>query len=325
MVSVYPESGRAAWITALRPPRAPVRADTAHAWFRETERDAAGAPAATAVVLLTNRECPWRCLMCDLWRHTLPDTVPPGALPGQLRAALAALAFAPDQIKLYNSGSFFDPAAVPPGDHAAIAAAIRGIPRVVVECHPRLVGPVVPAFRDRLAGGALEVALGLETIHPAVLPRLNKQFTLRDFDRAAEYLAARGLGLRVFVLLRPPFQSESEGLEWAVRSAEYAFTRGATVVSLIPTRPGNGALDRLQAAGEFAPPRLATLERALEAALALPARLAAPGRRVFADTWDLGGFAHCAACLPARQARLAAMNATQTIPPPVACPVCGEP
>ena len=214
---------------------------------------------------------------------------------------------------------------MPPGDHAAIAAAVRGIPRVVVECHPRLVGPVVPAFRDRLAGGALEVALGLETIHPAVLPRLNKQFTLRDFDRAAEYLAARGLGLRVFVLLRPPFQSESEGLEWAVRSAEYAFTRGATVVSLIPTRPGNGALDRLQAAGEFTPPRLATLERALEAALALPARLAAPGRRVFADTWDLGGFAHCAACLPARQARLAAMNATQTIPPPVACPVCGEP
>ena len=58
--------------------------------------------------------------------------------------------------------------------------------------------------------------------------------------------------------------NEAEGIEWAVKSAEYAFKHGATVVSLIPTRLGNGAMEWLRETGEFAPPRLSSLETALE-------------------------------------------------------------
>ena len=36
--------------------------------------------APTAVVFLTNRECPFRCVMCDLWMNTLDETVPRGAI-----------------------------------------------------------------------------------------------------------------------------------------------------------------------------------------------------------------------------------------------------
>ena len=35
--------------------------------------------------------------------------------------------------------------------------------------------------------GQLEVALGLETVHPEVLARLNKQMTLDDFARAVRH------------------------------------------------------------------------------------------------------------------------------------------
>ncbi len=45
--------------------------------------------------------------------------------------------------------------------------------------------------------------------------------------------------------------AETEALEWAVKSAEFAFNSGINVVSLIPTRPGNGALDRLMEARDF--------------------------------------------------------------------------
>ena len=39
----------------------------------EDERDGGRTPRAIATVLLTGRECPWRCAMCDLWRYTTGD------------------------------------------------------------------------------------------------------------------------------------------------------------------------------------------------------------------------------------------------------------
>lgn len=58
--------------------------------------------------------------MCDLWTSTLPGDTPRGAIPAQIRAALAELPPA-RRIKLYNAGSFFDPKAIPPDDDGEIA------------------------------------------------------------------------------------------------------------------------------------------------------------------------------------------------------------
>ena len=218
--------------------------------------------------------------------------------------------------KLYNSGSFFDPRAVPPEDHAAIARRVRAFERVIVECHPSLVGEPAVCFRD-LLGGKLEVAMGLETVHPEVLPRLNKRMTLEQFSRAAAFLRQHDIALRVFILVKPPFLDEAGALEWAQRSIDFAFDCGAGVVSLIPTRFGNGALEALAATGDFSPPRLATLE----AAAAYGVRL--QRGRVFADLWDLERFSDCAACFPARLSRLEQMNQTQEIQSCVQCE-CGS-
>lgn len=282
----------------------------------EEEQDRSGCVVSSAVILLTNKECPWRCLMCDLWKNTLTETVPSGAIPQQIDFALAQFNSKPEQIKLYNSGSFFDPAAIPFADYPAIAEKISFAEHIVVEAHPRLVGEKALKLRDLLSG-SLEVAMGLETVHPEILPRLNKKFELAHFAQAADFLRKEGIAVRAFVLVKPPFMNEAEGLEWAVKSVEFAFSCGATVVSLIPTRPGNGAMDRLIEAGEFTPPRLATLERALELAVNLHRG------RVFADTWNLEPFSACSACLEKRWQRLHAINLTQQILPTVDCLVCG--
>lgn len=318
MVSVYPERDPTGWIVAQRPPR-PGGIDPfkPHGFFLEDERSEPGRVVPSAAILLTNQECPWRCLMCDLWQNTLTEAVPPGAIPSQIDYALGQLGCRPEQIKLYNSGSFFDPAAIPLADYPAIAGRVSFAPHVVVEAHPRLVGEKALRLRDLLSG-TLEVAMGLESVHPEVLPRLNKKFTLEHFAQAAEFLSKEEIAVRAFVLVQPPFLSEADGLEWAVKSADFAFACGATVVSLIPTRPGNGAMDRLLAAGEFTPPRLATLERAQELALNLKRG------RVFADTWNLEPFSTCSACLEHRRQRLHAVNLTQQTQPTVDCPACGE-
>ena len=160
--------------------------------------------------------------------------------------------------------------------------------------------------------------MGLETAEPTVLEKLNKRMTLDRFKKAAEFLRAHDIALRVFVLVKPPFLDESGALEWARRSVDFAFDCGAGVVSLIPTRAGNGALDALAAKGDFAPPKLATLEAALDYGIGLRRG------RVFADLWDLERFSECAACFPARRERLRQMNAGQTRLSRVVCEICAS-
>jgi len=282
----------------------------------EDERSASGEIVPTATVFLTNRECPWRCVMCDLWRNTLGKTVALGAIPEQIKHALSALPPA-RQIKLYNSGSFFDHQAIPPGDYEAIAARLQDFERVIVESHPALVGDDCLCFRDMLPG-KLEVAMGLETAHPTILARLNKGMTLNSFAAAAETLRRNDIALRVFILVQPPFMPEADALPWAARSLDFAFDCGATAAVLIPTRAGNGAMEALAQAGDFSPPRLT----ALEAAATYGIRLGKG--RVFADLWDLERFATCPRCFLARRARLNEMNLRQEIPAPLECLDCGR-
>ena len=302
-------------ILAARPSKFPVDPSRPYAFLVETERSPAGRLEPVATLFLTNRECPFRCAMCDLWRNTTDDSVPLGAIPGQIDYALERLPPA-DTIKLYNSGNFFDPRAIPPEDHATIADRIRLFDRVIVENHPRLCRDVVLEFRDRLES-RFEIAMGLETVHPEVLAALNKQMTVGDYQRAASWLRSHEIDVRTFVLLKPPGMTESEGVDWAVRSVRAAIDSGSHCVAVIPTRAGNGYVEQLEARNLFSPPTILSLERVLEACLPCPTA------RIFADLWDLERLSGCELCYERRLARLQAMNATQQVPQPVECE-CGD-
>ncbi len=301
----------------------------------DPEPDGRGGVVDAATVFLTGRECSWRCVMCDLWRHTIEGDTPPGAIPHQIHLALtprgggAADVRGLRHLKLYNAGSFFDPRAVPPADDPAIARAVAAMARVTVESHPRLVGDRTWRFRDRLAGErcdgqrdgqggpSLEVAMGLETAHPDALVRLNKGCRVDEFVAAAGALAAHGVGLRVFLLVHPPFVPLAERTRWLLRSIDVAIDAGASLIALIPTRgdppdvEGGGAMAALAAHGDFVPPSIGDLEDAVMQAL----RHAAGRARVIVDLWDLAAFAPCAACFEARRTRLLRLNLGQRVHP----------
>jgi radical SAM enzyme (TIGR01210 family) len=292
----------------------------------EDERTADGGRARVATVLLTGRECPWRCAMCDLWTYTTVTETPAGAIAAQVAAARSAVRDEPVPVtgmKLYNAGSFFDPRAVPEDDYDRVGEALAGLSRVIVESHPALVGPRVDRLLDALdrhrrpeEPPQLEVAMGLETVHPGALDRLNKRFTLEGFEQAARALDDREVALRVFLLISPPFIASHEQDEWLLHSVDAAFSCGASVVSLVPTRPGNGAIDALATSGLFRTPDLEDIERSFELALTH-----ARGRgRVFVDVWELERFAHCPQCTEARRDRLQSMNLEQRILPQYPCP-----
>lgn len=189
-------------------------------------------------VLLTASRCPLRCTMCDLWHNTLTHPTPPGAMVRQIEAAL-------DQtqhrgwIKLYNAGNFFDTASVPREDYAAIARAVNDFDRVIVENHPRI-GPRHINDFDALIDGQLEIAIGLETVHPRMLERWNKRFTRDQLESFLSSLHRRGIDSRVFLMVGGPGWSVDESIAWARCSVRYAAHRGCRHATLIPVRRDDG-------------------------------------------------------------------------------------
>jgi uncharacterized Fe-S cluster-containing MiaB family protein len=310
-------SGEDRRIRSLRAPKPKVDPWKAHGSILEDERRPGGTIERALTVFLAGAECPFTCSFCDLWRWTLDGPTPPGALPAQLARVLQALQRPlPDRLKLYNASNFFDRRAVPAEDVPAIAELARPFAGVTVESHANTIGALTLEF-GRLIPGRLEVAVGLETIHPVATRHLNKRLNLARFDQAAGFCAEHDIDLRVFVLLGAPYVALDESVEWTVRTAEYAARRGATTIALIPVRGGDWEMERLEALGYFVPPKLSQLETALDRCLGLAPVVVA------ADLWDIDRLPACVECRPRRIARLRRLNVTGGPEPPIVCRACG--
>jgi hypothetical protein len=121
-----------------------------------------------------------------------------------------------------------------------------------------------------------------------------------------------------------PWVPAAEQVTAVVAAARFARDRlRASHLSLIPVRPGNGALERLAAEGAFQPPSLALLEAALDACLEACRGAAPPSAVITADLWDLERLAACAACFPARWKRLERINRSGRAERRIECAACG--
>jgi radical SAM enzyme (TIGR01210 family) len=306
-------------IRSLRPPKRSVDPTRAHGALVETERRPDGRAERTLTVFLAGAECPFTCSFCDLWQWTLDGPTPPGALVTQLERVLASLDEPwPQRLKLYTASNFFDRRAVPPEDWAALARLAEPFEAVTVESHASTIGDATRAFARALGGRSLEVAIGLETIHPGAMLQLNKRLELSRFDAAARLLAEEGIDLRVFALLGAPHVPAEESVAWAARTVEHAVACGAAVVSIIPVRGGNGEMERLRALGAFTPPTLAQLEAALDRCLGFN------GTAVGADLWDVALLPACETCRARRVERLGRINLTGRTEPRIVCEACDE-
>jgi radical SAM enzyme (TIGR01210 family) len=305
-------------IRSLRPPKERVDPYRAHGSLIEEERRPGGKTERALTVFLAGAECPYTCTFCDLWKWTIDGPTPPGALTAQLESILHAQAHPlPDRLKIYNASNFFDQRAVPADDVPGIARLAAPFAGVTVESHANTIGPRTLALARQLSG-RLEVAVGLETIHPLAAERINKRLDLGRFDWAARFLADNRIDLRVFVLLGAPYVPAGESIAWTVRAVEYAVERGAAMVSIIPVRGGNGEMERLEALGYFTRPTLSQLEDALDLCLQFTDTI------ITADLWDAGRLIACEHCVVQRIERLRLVNATGGAHARIPCIACRE-
>ena len=266
-----------------------VNPERVNAAFQEVEWTTPDSAVQINTLLLANRECPWRCVMCDLWKGTLKYTVTPEEITHQIREALASLPEAP-WIKLYNSGSFFDRAAIPTEAHAPIIQLVQAYENIIVENHPRLVRPDIQDFVEKI-DGSLEVAMGLESANPEILWRLNKGFDLKHFADSCALLQCMGIRIRAFVLIHPPWtENRIQAVQDTVETARFANECGVGTISLVPVRGGDGILASLEKDGHFREPDMYEIRECASAAASVF------DGRLQIDLWDIKRFSRCSHC-----------------------------
>lgn len=261
----------------------------AYGVFSEPELTRNGVVENHHIILTTNKECGFKCTMCDLWQNTLDYRVESGVVAGQVQDALDRLSGASEvlgnseisaakakHLKIYNAGSFFDRQSIPKLDTFSIAdeLTLRGYETLIVEAHPKLIGTSCFEFAEYLQP-QLEVAMGLETVNEKALKQLEKNMTLDDFKRATESMLSHGIYVRAFILLQTPWQNEEEGMHWAKESIDFAQSIGVECLTIIPLRKN----PRL-ALPTFTPSSKKALEEVV-----MYGQAKNKGR-VFGDTWN---------------------------------------
>lgn len=299
------------WVGSLRPTKRLRDLDQPIGTWTEREILPDGRTGTVGTIIVNNRECPYRCVMCGLWQDTVDHTPKPGQIVEQITSALRKFGRL-DALKLYNAGSFFDEDAIPAEDRPPIAAACRDIDWVIVECRPDLIDDRVAEFASRLSG-RLQVAIGLETVDAMILALLNKRMTLGDYERGTAFLNDRQIAHRAFIMVKPPLCNEARGLELGRASIEFAVRCGAKTISLIPTHITPGAMAELERANFVRPPSPWSLFRLADQALHRN------DIHVLVDTWTLRRSAHCDVCIEPMDAAFRTLNERQTLPS-VSCP-----
>lgn len=221
-----------------------------------TEKDMAGGRTVDAQVLIMRTNgCAWTkagsggCTMCG-YRTASLNNVTEDDLDAQIDQALSRYKGEPF-VKIYTSGSFFDTDEIPLKVRDRIFHEYASCERILVESRPEYVtDKIVPDLPKTLT-----VALGLETSNEEVLRTcINKGFTAAQSREAGERLKAAGLSVRTYLLLKPPFLTESSAIEDAVASARFA-DPFSDEISINPLNIQHGTyVERLWKRGDFRSP-----------------------------------------------------------------------
>ncbi|MDR0309921.1 MAG: archaeosine biosynthesis radical SAM protein RaSEA [Candidatus Methanoplasma sp.] len=214
------------------------------------------------VVIMRTNGCCWAktggCTMCG-YRQASLTRVAADDLDKQIDEALSKYKGEPF-VKIYTSGSFLDEDEIPPVIRERMFREFSGCERILFESRPEFVTPEVIRTLPKTA----TIALGLESSDPEVLKvSINKGFTQEDSRKAGLLIKEAGLKVRTYLLLKPPFLTESAAIDDTVRSAMFA-DGFSDEISINPLNVQRGTYaERLWRAGELRSPWLWSLTEVL--------------------------------------------------------------
>ncbi|MHA1907619.1 MAG: archaeosine biosynthesis radical SAM protein RaSEA [Candidatus Thorarchaeota archaeon] len=175
----------------------------------------------------------------------------------------------PLSVKLYTSGSFLDEDEVSKEARTSIFELISQddrIHEVVIESRPEYVtDTMMKELRNTLGTRHIEIGIGLESSNDLIRGIcINKGFNLLDFKNAISTAADHSIGIRAYVLLKPPFLTEKGAYQDTLHTIQQCGELGVSTVSINPVNIQRSTLvETLWERGEYRPAWLWTLVEVL--------------------------------------------------------------
>ena len=186
-------------------------------------------------IILRTRGCSWAigpsggCSMCGYIQDSTFEKIDQAHIRNQIDYAfqekLAEIIEDVEDfvLKIFNSGSFFDDDEISESTRDYIYKKIAEIPKireVVIESRvDYITREKLTKMKSALDNRYIEVAIGLETVNDHIRNAyINKGLFFKEFLDAIHLCKKYGIGVRIYLLFKPPFLNEQTAIDDCVIS-----------------------------------------------------------------------------------------------------------
>ena len=167
------------------------------------------------------------------------QTVPDRQLQNQFNQAIDGFDFSQcPMLCLYNGGSFLNEREISPSLRRYMLKRIKDIPhvkRLIIESRPEFISDeILDEIEEIMTDTVVEIGVGVETSNELLRDLvLNKGVTTEDLKIAgSRFRNRKNIKMLAYILVNPPFLTEAEAIEDAVKSLEFARDIGTEIASL---------------------------------------------------------------------------------------------
>ena len=180
----------------------------------------------TFVIIFRTQGCSWAlksgCSMCGYFNDSMWQKVSDDDLLTQFNIAMNSYS-GQKFVKIFTSGSFLDNKEISPIVRNEIMDKLSDITnKISVESRPEYItDKILSDIKKNTDMYNIEIGIGLETANDSIrTDYLNKGFTFNDYINAANILKKHNMTLKTYVLIKPPFLTEKESINDAIKTVD---------------------------------------------------------------------------------------------------------
>ncbi|MFX0148640.1 MAG: archaeosine biosynthesis radical SAM protein RaSEA [Candidatus Hodarchaeota archaeon] len=195
-------------------------------------------------------------------------------------------------LKIFNSGSFFDESEISEEVRNYIYQKVLGcdnIKEFVIESRiEHITKKKIASLKEQLNNKYIELAFGLETVDDYIRNvYINKGMLFEDFKKVIGITKNSGIGVRTYLLFKPPFLNEQGAIDDCVKSIITLNNLGIDTISINPLNIQKGTLvEYLWYQNRYRPPWFYSLFKSLRKVYNLSKNLKIP--RIISDPTGSG-------------------------------------
>ncbi|MDK2789950.1 MAG: archaeosine synthase beta-subunit [Methanothermococcus sp.] len=222
-------------------------------------------------IILRTVGCRWAyesggCTMCSYLMDSSPIEISVENLINQFNSALGKFKEQIDKnpegfsVKLFTSGSFLDDFEVPKEAREYILKKIGelGVKEVAMESRPEYITDENLETIRKYLSCNVEIGVGIESLNEKIRNvSIHKGVSREEIVKAIETAKKYSVGIKAYLLIKPPFITEKEAIIDSINSANQCIELGCSRISYCPSTIHKGTLvETLWKKDQYRPPFL---------------------------------------------------------------------